>query len=62
MSKIDRVPVSIVQPLSDEVCDPIMIEWAYTQVQSEEKYIRFEHGGHFLFFYEIKSGFIDRMV
>ena len=39
-----------------------MIEWTYAQVQSPDKHIRFEHGGHSLYNYETKSSFTDRMV
>ena len=39
-----------------------MYEWTYVQVQSPDKHIRFEHGGHLLFNYETKSSFVDRMV
>ena len=39
-----------------------MIEWTYAQVQSPDKHIRFEHGGHSLYNYETKSSFVDRMV
>ena len=39
-----------------------MNEWTYVQVQSPDKHIRFEHGGHLLFNYETKSSFVDRMV
>ena len=49
LSKIDRVPVSIVHPMEDEVCDLTMTEWAYAQMQQQEKYLRFEHGGHLKF-------------
>ena len=62
LTKIDRVPVSIVHSVSDETCDPVMIEWTYAQVQSPDKHIRFEHGGHSLYNYETKSSFVDRMV
>ena len=49
LSNIDRTPVSIVMPIKDEICDPDMIEWTYAQMQQEEKYLRFEHGGHGIF-------------
>jgi len=39
-----------------------MLEWNYAQVQSEEKFFRVEHGGHSLFSYETRSGYVDRMV
>ena len=33
LSNIDRVPVSIVHPISDETCDVESIEWTYAQMQ-----------------------------
>lgn len=39
-----------------------MMEWAYMQVQSPDKHLIFEHGGHVLFSYEWRSAFVDRMV
>ena len=51
LTKIDRVPVSIVMPVADEVCDPIMAEWHFAQIQSPDKHIRFEHGGHTIFWH-----------
>ena len=32
VSNIDRVPVSIVVPVADEVCDPALSEWIYTEI------------------------------
>ena len=63
LSNIDRVPVSIVQPIQDEVCDTTMIEWTYAQMQQEEKYLRFEHGGHLKFgFSRSNENYLERMV
>ena len=41
-----------------------MVEWTYAQMQQEEKYIRFEHGGHLLFGFRFNTpdSFIQRMV
>lgn len=62
MSNIDRVPISIVHAVSDETCDVTTAEWTYTQVQSPDKHIRFEHGGHMLFNAAFKKDYVDRMV
>ena len=62
LSNIDRVPVSIVHPLSDELCDPTMIEWTYAQMQQQEKFIRFEHGGHLLFALQASDDLVLNMV
>ena len=53
-----RYPLDI----SDETVDVTGAEWTYVQIQSKDKHIRFEHGGHMLFAYETKSSFTDRMV
>ena len=41
-----------------------MVEWTYAQMQQEEKYIRFEHGGHLLFGFRFNTpdAFVQRMV
>lgn len=62
LSRIDRVPVSIVHPVADGLCDPVMIEWTYTLVRSKEKYIRFEKGGHLLFALDSSDDLLQRMV
>ena len=62
LSNIDRVPVSLIHAISDETVDVTGAEWTYVQIQSKDKHIRFEHGGHMLFAYETKSSFTDRMV
>ena len=62
LSNIDRVPVSIIHAIQDETVDFTGAEWTYVQIQSKDKHIRFEHGGHMLFNYETKSSFTDRMV
>lgn len=64
LSNIDRVPVSIVMAIQDEVCDPTMLEWTFAQMQQEEKYIRFEHGGHLLFGlrFNTPQSYLQRMV
>ena len=58
LSNIDRVPVSIVHPIQDEVCDASMIEWTYAQMQQEEKHLRFEHGGHLLFVFSSANDYV----
>ena len=62
LSNIDRVPVSIVHPIQDEICDTTMIEWTYAQMQQQEKYLRFEHGGHLKFALASNDGYVQRMV
>ena len=62
LSNIDRVPVSIVHAIQDESCDPTMIEWTYAQMQQEEKFIRFEHGGHTKFALASSDDYVQRMV
>ena len=47
LSKIDRVPVSIVAPVSDQKCPVEFAEWIYDQITSEEKYIRIEGSNHY---------------
>ena len=58
LSKIDRVPVSIVHPVADEVCDMTFIEYTMAKMQQEEKYLRFEHGGHQLFSYASSHDYV----
>ena len=62
LGNIDRVPVSLVVPVADEICSPDMAEWHYTQIQSEQKYIRFEHGGHSIFSYQNSADLMNRLV
>ena len=64
LTNIDKVPVTIVHPVQDEVCDSTMVEWTYAQMQQEEKYIRFEHGGHLLFAirFNTPDAYMQRMV
>ena len=62
LGNIDRVPVSIVHAIQDESCDPTMIEWTYAQMQQEEKFIRFEHGGHTLFALASSDDYVQRIV
>ena len=49
LGNIDRVPVSIVMPISDQACSTEMTEMVYTQLGTKEKYIRWEHGTHLQF-------------
>mmetsp|Transcript_46331 Transcript_46331/g.61339 ORF Transcript_46331/g.61339 Transcript_46331/m.61339 type:complete len:131 (-) Transcript_46331:56-448(-) len=47
ISLIDRTPVSFVIPISDKLCPPELSEWLYSLIRSQEKYVRYERGGHF---------------
>ena len=62
LSNIDRVPVSMVHPIADELCDPIMMEYTYAQIQSEDKHMILEKGGHLLFGFGSTPDFVQRMV
>ena len=52
----------MVHPIADELCDPIMMEWTFAQIQSEEKYLRFESNGHSRFAFGSTPDFVQRMV
>ena len=62
LGNIDRVPVSIVHSLDDSRCSTEMAEWFYAQIKSDDKYIRFEMGDHYLFSYPALSPWMDRLV
>lgn len=62
MARIDRVPVSLVVPIEDTWCPPEYNEWIYAEIKSEEKYLRYELGPHFIFSFWGTDNFISRMV
>ena len=62
LSNIDRVPVSVVLASNDGTCDNDGGEFTYSQIASKEKYLRYERGGHTLFWSRSDEAFMDRMV
>lgn len=46
LSKVDRVPVTVVSAIMDGLCPTELADWFYNQINSPEKYIWFEKGGH----------------
>ena len=52
----------MVTPVADEICRVEQVEWAYTQIQSEEKYMIMEHGGHAFIITNQIGGLMDRLV
>lgn len=62
LGKIDRVPVSMVVPVSDTTCAVPFSEWVFEEIRSPEKFIRFERGDHGLPSWKSTPAFIERMV
>ena len=62
LSKIDRVPVSMVISMEDDICPVSLSEWHFNQIRSKDKFIRFERGGHTVYSWRTYEGFITRMV
>ena len=62
LSKIDRVPVSFVVAIGDGLCPPELHEAWFASMTTPEKYIRFERGGHMIFWFKADDAFLRRMV
>lgn len=62
VSKIDRVPVSFVVAIGDKLCPPILHERWFAQVTAPDSHIRFERGGHLIFYFKADDAFMRRMV
>ena len=63
LSNIDRVPISIVHPINDLRCEvEFNAEYAFNQVRSPEKYLRFEDANHYTFIYYGKMDFMRRLA
>ena len=62
LKNIDRVPVSLVHPVFDRKCPIPQAEYIYSQIASQEKYMRFEHGNHMIFAFYATQDYVDRMV
>ena len=63
LTKIDRVPVSIIHPIRDIRCEPEMnAEWAYNQVSTPDKHIQFEEAMHYTFIWYGGMSFMQRLA
>ena len=62
LSQIDRVPVTFVIPIDDEVCAPELHEAWFAAISAPDSYIRYERGGHGIFWYKSGNAFLRRMV
>ena len=48
--------------MEDSLCPSELNEYIFSAIPTPEKYIRFEHGDHFMFSFDLTEGEIDRMV
>ena len=48
--------------MEDSLCPSEGNEYIFSAITTKEKYIRFEHGDHFMFSFDLTEGEIDRMV
>ena len=62
LGKIDRVPVSFVVAINDGLCPPELHEAWFHEIQSPNSYIRYERGGHMIFYFKADDPFLRRMV
>ena len=63
LSKIDRVPVSILHPINDYRCEvELNAEWAFNQVKTPDKHLRFEDIIHYTFIYYGGWSFMQRLA
>lgn len=63
LSNIDRVPVSIIHPISDTICDASYAEYTFTEIGTNEKYLRWENGfDHLIFALGVSKGVVTRLV
>ena len=59
---IDRVPITLVLPTADTLCEFPLFEKHFTQIKSPQTYLRFEKGGHVYPAGHKSKEFIQRMV
>jgi len=62
LANIDRVPTSFVIPINDGLCPPQYHEYQFAQIEAPESYLRYERGGHSLFWHAADDAFVRRMV
>ena len=62
LSKIDRVPVTFMQPIDDHFCAPELHEAWFHSITSPNSYLTYERGGHGnpLLFQE--DAYVNRLV
>jgi len=61
MKDIDRVPVSIMHTYTDYSCPPETLEYTYSAMTVEEKFIIWENGDHNYFFFETGNEMVTRV-
>ena len=62
MSKIDRVPVSLIMGIKDDLCRTEQHEFYFHQIKSPNSHIQYMRGGHLVFFFRADDAFLRRMI